>query len=61
MQSLAWLGESIEGFRAEVAGWDRPSGFNKYHEFNGNPVLRQETGAILCRATARQVKTEFRI
>jgi len=49
IQSLDWLGESIESFRAEVSAWTRPDRFPKYYEFNSNPVLRQETGAILCR------------
>ncbi len=49
MQSLAWLGEPLESFRAEVATWERPYDFPKYYEFNGVPVLQQETGAILCR------------
>jgi len=49
IQSLAWLGEPLDSFRAEAADWVKPSVFSKYYEFNGNQVLQQETGAILSR------------
>ena len=49
MQSLAWLGEPLDSFRDQAAGWVKPSPFDKYYEFDGNPVLQQETGAILSR------------
>ena len=49
MQTLAWLGESIEEYRDAATGWDKPSYFTKNYEMHENPVLRQETGAILCR------------
>ena len=49
MQTLVWLGESIEEYRPEVAGWVKPSYFTKTYELHENPILQQETGAILCR------------
>ena len=49
MQSLAWLGEPLEEFRAGAAEWVKPSYFTNRYEFHENPVLQQETGAILCR------------
>jgi hypothetical protein len=48
-QALVWLGESIDEFRAGAETWVKPSYFTNRYEFHENPVLQQETGAILCR------------
>src|SRR5581483_777385 len=49
IQSLAWLAEPLDDFRQEVSTWLGPAPFNKYYEFDGTPVLQQETGAVLSR------------
>jgi prenyltransferase beta subunit len=48
-QSLAWLGEPLDEFRTGAAEWVKPSYFTNRYEFHENPLLQQETGAILCR------------
>jgi hypothetical protein len=49
LQTLVWLGESIEEYRPEAATWSKPSYFTKTYEMHENPILQQETGALLCR------------
>lgn len=49
MQTLVWLGEPIHEYRAEATSWSKPSYFTKTYELHENPLLQQETGAILCR------------
>ena len=49
IQALHWLGEPIDSFRASAAAWVKPSYFTHRYEFDENPVLEQETGAILSR------------
>ena len=49
MQTLVWLGESIEDYLAAASEWTKPSYFTKTYEMHENPVLQQETGALLCR------------
>jgi hypothetical protein len=58
IQSLVWLGEPVDDFRAGAAEWTKPSYFTKTYELHENPVLQQETGAILSRKLLQLEPTE---
>lgn len=49
IQSLVWLGEDAGAFRAEVAGWTKPSPYPTMYEPTGRPIFRQEMQAFICR------------
>ena len=49
VQGLLWLDVPVDGFRAQAREWVAPSYFTKTYELHENPVLQQETGAILTR------------
>ncbi|MCL4402003.1 MAG: prenyltransferase [Acidobacteria bacterium] len=58
IQSLAWLGESLDEFRRQAEQWVGPTQYTKYYELGENPVLRHETGAIFSRRLLGLPSTE---
>jgi prenyltransferase beta subunit len=49
IQTLLWLGADASSFRAEAAGWTKPSPYPTRYEQAGNPIFRQEMLAFVCR------------
>jgi len=49
IQSLLWLGENADSFRAQVQSWKKSSVYPRQYEQHGYPVLRIEVMAFLCR------------
>jgi len=48
-QTLLWLDESIESFRALASTWTKPAAFTKTYELGGNPVLQHQAMAVRVR------------
>ncbi len=46
VQTLLWLGESIESFRAPAATWTAPSVLTPRYELNRQPVLQNQAMAV---------------
>lgn len=49
IQALLWLGEDASSFAARVRGWRTPTNYLKQYERDGNPILRHELTAFVCR------------
>jgi hypothetical protein len=49
VQSLLWLGEPVDSFRARASQWVKPYLYPIHFELYGDPVFEQEVSAILCR------------
>jgi hypothetical protein len=49
VQTLAWLGESIESFRELASTWQGPAEFTTRYELGGNPVLQHQAMAVRVR------------
>ncbi len=49
VQALLWLGEDVANHRADAQKWNGPSDFTKNYEMGGNPILKQEVGALNAR------------
>jgi hypothetical protein len=49
IQSLLWLGEDASSFADQVRGWRAPTVYLKQYERHGNPILRHEATAFVCR------------
>lgn len=50
IQTLLWLGESVESFKNRVNNWTKVSSYTKAYETTGGyPVLIQEAQPALCR------------
>lgn len=50
VQALLWLDADASDYRAAAEKWSGPSGFDKYYEQSGNPVLKEDVGALGVRA-----------
>ena len=48
-QTLVWLNESIESFRALASTWTKPAAFTKTYELGGNPVFQHQAMAVRVR------------
>jgi hypothetical protein len=57
-QTLLWLGEPIESFRALASTWIKPADFTKTYELNGNPVFQHQAMAVRVRHLLKLESTE---
>jgi hypothetical protein len=48
-QSLLWLGEPVNSFRALAEKWTKPAEFTKTYELGGNPVFQHQAMAVCVR------------
>ena len=49
MQTLLWLDEPVDGFRALAAQWTKPADFTTNYELGGNPVFQHQAMAVRVR------------
>lgn len=49
IQTLIWLGDGADDFKAIVQGWKRISNYPAYYEKAENPILRHEVQPVFCR------------
>jgi hypothetical protein len=52
VQTLLWLGQSVESFRPMLAAWDKPSTYENYYEKDGFPILQHQALALRARVLA---------
>ncbi|MGE5568151.1 MAG: prenyltransferase/squalene oxidase repeat-containing protein [Rhodospirillales bacterium] len=49
LQTLSWLGESIDSFRPLASTWKQPAEFTRQYELGGNPVFQHQAMAVRVR------------
>jgi hypothetical protein len=52
IQTLLWLGQSVESFGSRLATWSKPSTYETYYEVDGLPVLQHQALALRARRLA---------
>jgi len=49
IQTLLWLGQSVDSFRPMLTGWTKPSTYEPYYEKDALPVLQHQALALRAR------------